>query len=54
MVSPELCPLPPELIMALPELLSKLTYRFQGRDFCLTDVHGQVVKGSWPDPAGWR
>ena len=23
----------------------KLTYRFQGRDFRLTDVHGQVVKG---------
>jgi len=24
---------------------TKLTYRFQGRDFRLTDVHGQVVKG---------
>ena len=23
----------------------KLTYRFQGRDFRLTDVHGQIVKG---------
>ena len=23
----------------------KLTYRFQGRQFRLTDVHGQVVKG---------
>jgi uncharacterized protein (DUF1501 family) len=23
----------------------KLTYRFQGRDFRLTDVHGQLVKG---------
>ena len=23
----------------------QLTYRFQGRDFRLTDVHGQVVKG---------
>ncbi|MSU61127.1 MAG: DUF1501 domain-containing protein [Pedosphaera sp.] len=23
----------------------KLTYRFQGRDFRLTDIHGQVVKG---------
>jgi hypothetical protein len=23
----------------------KLTYRYQGRDFRLTDVHGQVVKG---------
>ena len=23
----------------------KLTYRFQGRDFRLTDVHGHVVKG---------
>ena len=22
----------------------KLTYRFQGRDFRLTDVHGHVVK----------
>lgn len=24
---------------------TRLTYRFQGRDFRLTDVHGQVVKG---------
>jgi hypothetical protein len=23
---------------------TKLTYRFQGRDFRLTDVHGNVVK----------
>jgi hypothetical protein len=23
----------------------RLTYRFQGRDFRLTDVHGHVVKG---------
>jgi hypothetical protein len=23
----------------------KLTYRFQGRDFRLTDVHGEVVRG---------
>ena len=23
----------------------KLTYRFQGRDFRLTDVHGKLVKG---------
>jgi hypothetical protein len=23
---------------------TRLTYRFQGRDFRLTDVHGQVVK----------
>jgi hypothetical protein len=23
----------------------KLTYRFQGRDYRLTDVHGEVVKG---------
>jgi hypothetical protein len=23
----------------------KLTFRFQGRDFRLTDVHNQVVKG---------
>jgi arylsulfatase A-like enzyme len=24
---------------------TRLTYRFQGRDFRLTDVHGQIVKG---------
>jgi hypothetical protein len=24
---------------------TRLTYRFQGRDFRLTDVFGQVVKG---------
>jgi hypothetical protein len=24
---------------------TKLTYRFQGRDYRLTDVHGNVVKG---------
>jgi len=24
---------------------TKLTYRFQGRDFRLTDVHGEVVDG---------
>jgi ssRNA-specific RNase YbeY (16S rRNA maturation enzyme) len=23
---------------------TRLTYRFQGRDFRLTDVHGEVVK----------
>jgi hypothetical protein len=23
----------------------RLTYRFQGRDFRLTDVHGNVVEG---------
>jgi hypothetical protein len=23
----------------------RLTYRFQGRDYRLTDVHGKVVKG---------
>jgi hypothetical protein len=23
----------------------KLTYRFGGRDFRLTDVHGQLIKG---------
>jgi hypothetical protein len=23
---------------------TKLTFRFQGRDFRLTDVHGEVVK----------
>jgi hypothetical protein len=23
----------------------KLTYRFQGRDYRLTDVHGKVVEG---------
>jgi hypothetical protein len=24
---------------------NKLTYRFQGRDFRLTDVHGEVIPG---------
>ena len=24
---------------------TKLTFRFQGRDYRLTDVHGEVVKG---------
>jgi hypothetical protein len=24
---------------------TKLTYRFQGRDYRLTDVHGNLVKG---------
>ena len=24
---------------------TKLTYRFQGRDYRLTDVHGKLVKG---------
>jgi hypothetical protein len=24
---------------------TKLTFKFQGRDFRLTDVHGEVVKG---------
>jgi hypothetical protein len=24
---------------------TRLTYRFQGREFRLTDVHGEVVKG---------
>jgi hypothetical protein len=24
---------------------TRLTYRFQGRHFRLTDVHGEVVKG---------
>ena len=23
---------------------TRLTYRFQGRDFRLTDIHGEVVK----------
>jgi hypothetical protein len=23
----------------------RLTYRFQGRDFRLTDVHGEVIQG---------
>jgi hypothetical protein len=23
----------------------RLTYRFQGRDFRLTDVHGSLIKG---------
>jgi hypothetical protein len=27
-----------------PELMDQLTYRFQGRDFRLTDVHGEVVQ----------
>jgi hypothetical protein len=24
---------------------TRLTYRFQGRDYRLTDVHGEIVKG---------
>ena len=24
---------------------TRLTYRFQGRDYRLTDVHGQVIRG---------
>jgi hypothetical protein len=24
---------------------TRLTYRYQGRDFRLTDVHGELVKG---------
>jgi hypothetical protein len=24
---------------------TRLTYRFQGRDFRLTDVHGEIVRG---------
>jgi hypothetical protein len=24
---------------------TRLTYRFQGRDFRLTDIHGETVKG---------
>jgi hypothetical protein len=24
---------------------TRLTFRFQGRDFRLTDVHGSVIKG---------
>jgi hypothetical protein len=24
---------------------TRLTYRFQGRDYRLTDVHGELVKG---------
>jgi hypothetical protein len=24
---------------------TRLTYRFQGRDFRLTDIHGEVVRG---------
>src|SRR6266545_2807118 len=29
----------------------KLTFKFQGRDFRLTDVHGKVVSGILADPA---
>jgi len=38
----------------------RLTYRFQGRDFRLTDVSGEVVKRFWREffkpslPAGHR
>ncbi len=39
----------PDLNATLLHLLSfdhtKLTYRFQGRDFRLTDVHGEIVHG---------
>jgi hypothetical protein len=24
---------------------TRLTYRFQGRDYRLTDIHGELVKG---------
>jgi len=27
----------------------RLTYRFQGRDFRLTDVHGKLLKGDWDE-----
>ena len=30
---------------ASASITRQLTYRFQGRDFRLTDVHGEVVKG---------
>jgi hypothetical protein len=37
-----------DLHATIPHLMGfdheKLTYRFQGRDFRLTDVHGKVVK----------
>ena len=36
----------PELAMHLLGFdHTKLTYRFQARDFRLTDVHGQLVEG---------
>ena len=33
---------------------TKLTYRFQGRDFRLTDVHGEVVTRSWREASARR
>ena len=30
----------------------RLTYRFQGRQFRLTDVHGRVVRRSWRKRSG--
>ena len=32
----------------------RLTYRYAGRDFRLTDVHGRVVATSSRDPGGPR
>jgi len=32
-------------MLALLASITKLTYRYAGRDFRLTDVHGNVVKG---------
>ena len=38
----------------------RLTYRYQGRDFRLTDVSGKVAEGFWREPlrrksrASWR
>jgi hypothetical protein len=31
---------------------TRLTYRFQGRDFRLTDVHGNVVRNVGLTPGG--
>ena len=32
----------------------RLTYHFQGRDFRLTDVHGNVVRNCWREASGGR
>ncbi len=31
---------------------TKLTFRFQGRDFRLTDVHGEIIRNMHPQNAG--
>jgi hypothetical protein len=35
-------------------IFPKLTFRFQGRDFRLTDVHGEVVWNCWRKGWGMR